>query len=298
MLDRGKTVNLTFRYNYWDSPDLKSEFIRFLKHIHNLDLSRWGEAGYWDQKYRPFSFFDGNRIIASLCVYSMEMMVKGEPRLVAQISGVGTLEEYRRQGLNRDLTERAIHWARANHDFFFLFAYEDTLPFYSKCGFRRVTEHKACMKLPGQTARPGAEKLDVQNKTHRDLIYRLATEREPASNLLGVYNKELFMFWCLYFLTDNIYYIAELDTLILYECKDKLVSIFDIVGKKVPGFAEIYPFIGSANDQAVEFLFMTDKMNLNSSQELQLKPVDNGTHLLGDFPFEGRKFIFPFTAHA
>ena len=290
-------MDLTYSDDYWDNPESKRAFLDFLIRIHNLDLSLWDRMGYWDNKYRPFSFFDGNTVVASTCLYSMDMTIRGERRLVAQISSVGTLPGYRRRGLNLELTRKALKWAEATHDFFFLFADEDAFGFYKRCGFRRTFEHKTRLHILGRTARAGAAKMDVQKKEHLDLIYRCASEREPVCDMLGVYNERLLMFWCLYFLTDNISYIADLDLLILYERKDGIVTVFDIVGKKLPPFSEVYSYIGSAEDTAVEFMFMPDKLGLQESEQVLLE-IDNGTHLLGDFPFEGSKFILPYTAHA
>lgn len=243
-----------------------------------------------------FSYFNSDSLVSSVCVYSMDMTIRGKRRLVAQLSGVGTLPEFRRNGLNLELTQKAMDWASTNHDFFFLFADEDTFPFYKKCGFRRVDEYKACISVSGGIAQPGADKLDIQRKDHFDRIYRCASDREPISDVLGVSNKKLFMFWCLYFLRDHIYYIAELDILVLYKRDNGLITIFDIVGKNVPAFSKVYSYICSESDETIEFLFMVDKLNLGSFDQVRVE--DNGTHLLGNFPLESSKFIFPFTAHA
>jgi len=290
-------MNLTLRENYWDQPILKKQFIDFLIRIHRLDLSLWDRFGYWDTKYRPFSFFKDNLLVSSLCVYSMDMTVQGKRCLAAQISGVGTLPEFRRQGLNLKLIRKAIEWAAPNHDFFFLFADKEAYHFYKKCGFCRVDEYKAVYEISGVPAKENIVKLNVRNKKHRDLIYRCAAGREPVSDILGIRNERLFMFWCLYFLKDDIYYIEELDTLVLYERQERLLTIFDVVGKKVPPFSEIYPYIGNNNDKTVEFLFMTDKMNPGRPKEIRLIE-DGGTHLYGNFPLENSEFLFPCTSHA
>ncbi|MBU1318781.1 MAG: GNAT family N-acetyltransferase [candidate division Zixibacteria bacterium] len=287
---------LTFREDYWDSPELKKELINFINQIHRLDLTLWDEKGYWDRKYRPFSFFEGNRIVSSVCIYSMDMTIDGKRSLVAQVSAVGTLPEYRRKGLNLELSKRAMEWAEDNHDFFFLFADEEAFPFYKRCGFRQVNEHKARLALTGMTARPGAVKLDVSTTDNLDMIYRIASNREPVSNVLGVTNEKLFMFWCLYFLKDFIYYIADLDILVLYERKNGVLTIFDIVGTHVPVFSELYPCICDESDSAVEFMFMMDKLGLDEIEYVKVE--GNGTHLYGNFPLENSKFIFPLTAHA
>ena len=125
----------------------------------------------------------------------------------------------------------------------------------------------------------------------------VASERTPVSNLLGVNNPKLLRFWCLYFLKENIHYIPEFDILVLYERKDNLLTILDIVGKNIPPFDDIYPFISAPSDRAVEFLFLTDRLNLGRSIEY-IPFTSNGTHLLGDVPFENDRFLFPITSRA
>ena len=85
--------------------------------------------------------------------------------------------------------------------------------------------------------------------------------------------------------------------LILYERKNDLLTVHDIVGKDIPPFDEIYPYISSEDDKDVEFSFMIDKLGLGG-REKYMTVESNGTHLLGDVPFEGSKFLFPITAHA
>ncbi|MCP4633710.1 MAG: GNAT family N-acetyltransferase [candidate division Zixibacteria bacterium] len=289
-------MSLSYRENYWDSLELKDEFIGFLLHIHGLDLSLWDKMGFWDQKYRPFSYFSGSSLVSNVCVYSMEMTIQGKQCLVAQISAVGTLPEYRRKGLSFKLNQKAINWARNNHDFFFLFADQDAYRFYKKCGFRRADEYKTSVSISGKVAQTGAVKLDIQRKDHIKQIFRFASDREPVSDVLGVSSKKLFMFWCLYSLRDHIYFIPELDVLVLYKRVNEVVTIFDIVGTNIPSLSKIYSYICGESDETIEFLFMVDKLNLGGCDQIRIE--ENGTHILGNFPLEGTQFIFPFTAHA
>ena len=113
---------------------------------------------------------------------------------------------------------------------------------------------------------------------------------------MGVTNEKLFMFWCVSFLNDNIYYIADLDILVLYKRSGGVVTIFDIVGKNIPLFSEIYPYICNEIDKSVEFSFMVDKLELENFDEIRIE--DNDSFVMGDFPLEGARFIFPLTAKA
>jgi len=114
---------LEFRSGYWDDRRATDRFKEFLVTIHGLDLSLWERKGYWDHaNYRAFSLFEGDRIVATTNLFLMEMMVDGRRRKLGQFSGVGTLPEFRKRGLNRWLTERALEWAAPKHDGFFLFS--------------------------------------------------------------------------------------------------------------------------------------------------------------------------------
>jgi GNAT superfamily N-acetyltransferase len=289
-------MSLSYRENYWDDAAAKAEFNRFLKELFNLDLARWGEAGFWDEKFRPFSFIEGSTLAANVCVYSMNMSVAGRDCRVAQVSSVGTRPDYRRQGLARKLTAKAVEWARDTHDFFFLFADKDAFPFYARSGFRLRDEYRARIAVEGQMPVSTPTKLDVNNAEHLQRINRMAAERTPASKQLGVYNRRLFMFWLLYFLRDQVYYIPELDLLVLFERKDDLVVVSDIVGREIPPFAEIYPHIAAVSDRFVDFQFMPDRLKVRPVE--WTKVTENGLHLMGDFPLDGKKFLFPLTSHA
>lgn len=289
-------MDLKYRENYWDRLELKKEFIRFLTDLFDLDLSEWDRRGFWDNQYRPFSYFHDDKLVSNVCVYSMDMTIQGKQCHAAQISAVGTLPEYRRKGLSQALIEKGMDWARDHHDCCFLFADEGAHRLYEKCGFQPADEYKACIPVQGHVARPGTIRLDIGTADQTELVYRLALDREPVSDLLGVSNERLLMFWCLYALKDYIYYVPDLDVLVIYRRDNGLMTVFDIVGRTMPTFAEIYPYVCDKTDRAVEFLFMVDKLDLAS---FDLVRIDgNGTHVLSGFPLEGTEFTFPFTAHA
>lgn len=290
-------LDLTYRDDYCGDEKLKTELIGFVDGIHRLNLTRWNEMGCWDSKYRPLSWFENNRIVSSVCVYSMDMVVNGRRCQVAQISAVGTLEEYRGRGLSKALTEKAIEWARPNHDFFYLFANEEAIPFYRNRGFRPVDEYQTVVFRKGVKPRPGITKLDVSDPNHFEIIREIAFAREPASDKLGVYNPKLFLFWCLYYLKDCVYLIPELDCLVLLKNDGQTQTIFDIASRYKPDFATIYPYLTDGTDRRLEFMFMTDRLNLGP-HEPTLLSAGNGTHLLGNTPIDGEKLIFPYTAHA
>jgi len=289
-------MQLSYKENYWDDAALKAEFIEFLKRIFDFDLTRWNEMGYWDRNFMPFSYFDGSRMVSNVCIYSLDMMVADKRSRVAQVSSVATLPDYRRRGLGAKLMEKAMEWARSEHDFFFLFADEEAFPLYRKSGFRMVDEFKTQIAVEGSSAAGGAIKLDIEKSDDLKMIERFAAERSPVSNQLGVLNNKLLMFWITYYLSDSVYHIPDLDILVMYRRENETVTISDIVGEKIPSFSDIYPYISDESDRSVEFLFMTDRLQLDDISYIRVE--GNGTHLQGNFPLEGTPFIFPQTSQA
>jgi len=289
-------MSLIYREDYWDSSDLKKKFISFMIDIFDLDLSLWDSKGFWDVDFKPYSYFDDSSLVANVCVYSMDMMVDGKRCRVGQISSVGTRPEYRRKGIGFELMQKALEGTREEHDCCFLFADNEAFGLYEKCGFRYTDEYKARINISGRSPRPGVLKLNMERSDHIDMVFNLASEREPVSNILGAFNEKLFMFWCLYALRDHIYYIPDLEILALYKRDNGLLTLFDIVGKKMPSFVEIYSYISDPLDEIVEFLFMVDKLRPGKYEEVMTK--ENGTHLSKGFSLKETRFIFPYTSHA
>jgi GNAT superfamily N-acetyltransferase len=289
--------DLVFREAYWDDTEARRAFQRFLIKIHGLDLGAWEAAGHWDDRYRPFSYFDGEgRVVSSVCVYSLEMTVGGSRCRAAQISGVGTLPERRKQGLNRRLTDIALEWSAPDHDFVFLFADEEAVPFYARCGFQSLEEQTPHVKVRASHPRPGMRLLDLADTTDLELVRNLAARREPVSETLGVLSRELFMFHALYTLRGRLHHVRDLDVIVALRREGSRTTVYDVVGSRVPRFDELSPYLATPGTTEVDFYFVPDRLEID---DLRWRPLrGNNLHDRGDFPLRGERFLFPFTAHA
>jgi GNAT superfamily N-acetyltransferase len=289
--------DLVFREAYWGDPAARRAFQRFLIEIHDLDLRAWESAGYWDDDYRPFSYFDADgRVVSSVCVYSLEMVVRGTRCRAAQVSGVGTAPSQRRRGLNRRLTEIALEWAAPDHDFVFLFANDDAIGFYDRCGFLPVAEQTPFVAVEGSEPRPGARALDVGDPADLDLARVSAARRAPVSDTLGVLGEKLFMFHALYSLPGLLYHVRDLDVIVALRHEGSRSTLYDVVGPRVPGFFDLLPYLLTPRTEQIDFLFVPDKLGVEG---LQWRPLTgNNLHGREDFPLRGEPFLFPFTAHA
>ena len=285
---------LAIRTEYWDDPKARRAFKEFMVTIHGLDLSEWEAGGFWDYAYTPFSFFDGGKIVSSLCVYSLEAIIKGRTTHLAQISSVGTLPAWRRKGLSRKLTNTGVEWARDSHEGVFLFADREAIPFYKACGFKPIDEYVEVVAASKVPKRKGAVKLNPGVPHDLARIYEYAKRRTPISAKFSIMNEKLIMFHCLHSLRDSVYEIPDLDCLAFLKRGQGRLRIYDIVGARVPFLKEFYPYVADPTDRTIEFHFHADNLGL---EEVETKVLRGNNPFVTD-PFPVQRPVFPFTARA
>ncbi len=287
-------MNLDFRTSYWDDPKALSAFKVFAHKIHGLDFEEFEARGYWDSRYTPFSLFEGDTVIANVCIYSLDAVIDGRSTKVAQISGVGTLPEYRHKGLGRKLTEVALEWASEDHEGVFLFSNPEALVFYEKLGFSAVQEYVERTAAPSLPKRDGATLLDPDRHEDLSKIYQYAKHRSPVSQEFGVMNAKLVMFHVLHGLRRCVLELPDLQCLVMSEREGGVLKIYDIIGAQMPGFNDIYPYLADDAHEVVEFHFFADQLGLEQRNRRRL--IGNNLFVRGAFLIENP--VFPYTARA
>jgi GNAT superfamily N-acetyltransferase len=288
-------MDRTLRTAYWRDLAARKSFQDFIRQIFALDFTRWDKAGYWDDDYSPYSYFEGDRVVASLCIYDMPAWVNGEACKVAQVSGVGTLPEYRRQGLNRQLHEIALPKALEEHRFAFLYADDDAVPFYRKRGFRPMPAYSVLVPLAAVAVDGGAERLDQTDPTVLDSLFQLACVRAPTSQVFSTANPKLLMYHLLYRFGTHAWRIPALDAVVLMKRAGERTIVYDILARKLPSFEQLAPFLSGDGAREVEFRFPVDLLGV-PSWTLRELPGEN-LHVMGGFDL-GPQPVFPFTSTA
>jgi ribosomal protein S18 acetylase RimI-like enzyme len=285
---------LTFHTAYHDDDERRRALIAFVRSIHGLDLTAWDEAGYWDPRYRPFSLFDGDDVVSNVCVYSMRMVVNGEPTDLAQISAVGTAEPQRQRGLNSELTRRALAWADERHAFTFLFADEEAVAYYRKRGFEPLDETRPRVRPEARPPMPGARKLDLNEPADRRFFAEAVQARAPVSNRLGALEPRLTMFHALYGYLGDLLAVDELGAVVACSRSAGMLTISDVVAPVMPDFKELYPYLASGEAEDVTFDFECDALGVQPFERI---PYDGGAHVRGASPLRS-PIVFPETARA
>jgi len=198
--------------------------------------------------------------------------------------------------MSRQLTERALEWASPTHDGFFLFSTDGALPYYATCGFRPVRESGATLATVCPEPRSGLRRLDPEDDRDIERLYRLACERTPVSNVLGVLHPKLLMFHFLYTLRDHAFEIPDLDVAVFFKVDDGCLTLYDVVGRDIPPFSELHPYLAGHAHHEVRFHFVPDRMEIEPTG--QWSPEGNNTHVLPPFRLPGPDGIVPHVAHA
>jgi len=285
---------LEFRSQYWDHPPSKRAFIQFIQNIHGLDFTLWDDLGYWDTAYTPFSYFRGDEVVASVCIYLLEAIVDGKPAQLIQISGVGTHEKWRNRGLSRELTRRGLAWAGDNVAGTFLFSDADAIPYYLKTGFSPADEYLCASPIRCSNPRAGIEKLDMNDSRMVQKVFQYAVDREAISNRFSINNPKLVEFHALYTLRDSTYLIPELECMIFFERKETTLHIYDILAPQLPPFERILPYLCRPGDTELVCHFFTDKLGPAETEIILLE----GNHLFTRDHFPVNPVVFPYTSRA
>jgi GNAT superfamily N-acetyltransferase len=290
-------MEIEYRSNYFSDLKATRSFEQYAKEIHDLDFSLWKARGLWDKNYVAYSAFMGSKCLASICVYPSEMIIGGAKKKGAQLLTVGTLPEYRLNGIQKEIWKRVQDWTNQTCDFVFLFTDDDAAGFYEKMGLRQQPEYIETTKclLQSTHGKPQLKQLNIENVDDYKIIERLSSEREMVSSKVGFKNPNLLMFMLLYVYADNIFYIEDIDTVIVIEQTEARLLVHDIVAKKMPRFSEIEFLLSQFGKEEVNFLFCTDRLGVDQPDRTKV----NGSILFvsKNFPLEG-EYIFPFSIRA
>ncbi|MBV6682641.1 GNAT family N-acetyltransferase [Bacillus sp. JRC01] len=219
---------MEFRKNVRENQNLRDSFNQLADDTFGIHFGQWYARGYWTEKYVPFSFIEGDRVIANVSVNLIDFTIEGEEKKAIQIGTVMTHPDYRNRGLSKDLLVKVLDEYRDHVDFVYLFANQNVLEFYPKFGFRAQQETLFSM-VPGTAGEVSMRKLDMEEKADRDLAYGIARDRLPVSTRFGTRNTgELFMFYALYAFPDDLYYLEEEDAVVMFQRDGERIDLFDV----------------------------------------------------------------------
>lgn len=254
---RGMYVEL--RKNVRENKDLRDSFNQLAEDTFGIHFGQWHARGYWTEKYVPFSYIEGDRVIANVSVNLIDFIMAGEEKKAIQIGTVMTHPDCRNRGLSTDLLKSVLAQYRNQVDFVYLFANQNVLEFYPKFGFQAQQETLFSM-VPGTVGKVNARKLDMEEDADRDLAYGIARDRLPVSNRFGTKNTgELFMFYALYAFPDNLYYLEEEDAVVMFQRDGERIDLFDVACRENVDVRKIAEKLADGDTRQIVFHFTPEE---------------------------------------
>ncbi|MFX3650622.1 MAG: GNAT family N-acetyltransferase [Paenibacillus sp.] len=252
---------LIFMKNYKNNEVLRKSFFELAVNTFEINFEDWYQQGYWGERYIPYSYVDGDQVIANVSVNILELIIHGEKKKAIQIGTVMTHPDYRGKGLSTRLMNKVLEEYENKYDYMYLFANESVLDFYPKFGFKPVEEHLFSINYTAKKSPEPANirKLNVTNAEDLRLIQKLASERLPVSQHFATHHAQgIFMFYCLNVFSDDIYYLENENVIVIYQKENNHIELFDVVSLNEMNMNDILDEIADDDTEKITFHFTPD----------------------------------------
>lgn len=228
---------------YQDNETIRKSFNDLVQTIFGLDFEDWYQNGYWKNKYIPYSFLDGDRVIANVSVSPMKFIHNGTVRNYIQLGTVMTNESYRNQGLIRKLIREIESDYMDKVDGYFLFANDRVLNFYTKFGYRSEKEYSWSKAMNIHTEMT-AEKVPMRGMEEWKRFEKFIESSNIQSSLWMQENMELLMFYTTNFLSKNVYVVKSQNAYVIAEFKQGVLFLHQIFSPQKININEIASAFG------------------------------------------------------
>lgn len=261
---------LIFTKDYKTNEALRKSFFELATNTFGLSFENWYQIGGWSERYIPFSFVEGDKVIANVSVNILELIINGEKKKAIQIGTVMTHPEYRRRGLSASLMNKVLEEYENKYDFMYLFANKTVLDFYPKFGFKAVEEHLFSMDFtPSQFEHTGIRKLNVSQADDLRFINKFATERLPVSQRFGTdCTQGILMYYCLNVFSEDIYYLESENAIAIYKKENNHMDIFDIINIKEAKIQDILTKIAGRDIEKITFHYTPDYKGIDIKSDI------------------------------
>ncbi len=279
-----------------EDKTLVNEYLNFIQWVFpGAKFLEWWEKGFWKNDYKPFSILESGKIISNVTAALMDVIVNGQSYKAVQIGAVGTIPEYRNQGLSRILMEYVLKEYEDKIDLFLLFANESVMEYYPKFGFRKLKEKIFLLDSHIPEAKFSARKLNLQIPKDYRILLDLINQRNDITRIFGAENYGSITMWHIFnSYKNNLFYLREEDTIIIKTEKRNEMFIREIIFREpfevLPALSKI---IESDRIEKIHYYFPPDQIRFTYNKETIHK-----SHLFikSKMEFDNDTLKFPETA--
>lgn len=225
-------MGLTFIKGYRNKEQYRTSFHDLMRKTYGFDLEHWYKQGYWGSRYIPYSFADGDQIVANVSVNLMDLVIEDKTYQAVQLGTVMTDAAYRKRGFSRALMNRVLEDYDGKCDLIYLFANSSVLDFYPKFGFHIAREYQCSAVYHNDGSKESVRRLDLDNPRDKRILTRLLDHVLPSGRIRCKDNKSLIMFYCTYFMKDMVYYLAGMDTAVVAEITNDELHLLEVFSER------------------------------------------------------------------
>lgn len=285
--------------DYRNNESLKESSNALAMKTFKLDFRGWYNKGYWNDKYVSYSFVDEGKVISNASINKMSIIIDGKMYKGIQIGTVMTDENYRNQGLAKQLMQHIMKEYENTCDFMYLFANDTVLDFYPKFGFTRLNESEFSFDLAKSSIQMNMDAKIKQLTIKNDLalLEKFAKNRHVNSMILDVeHNESLLMFYFTVVFHEAIFYVEDLETIVLMEEEEDTLHIFDIISLNAPNVEAVIASIVKETTKKVVFYFTPD-FTIEGMTATIMPNDDDALFVLTKKSLLKGNFMFPLTSH-
>ncbi|AVK84770.1 GNAT family N-acetyltransferase [Lysinibacillus sp. B2A1] len=285
--------------DYRNNESLKESFNALAMKTFKIDFRGWYNKGYWNDTYIPYSLVDGGRIISNASINKMSIIINGKKYKGIQIGTVMTDENYRNQGLAKQLMQHILKEHENTCDFMYLFANDTVLDFYPNFGFTRLNESEFSLDLAKSPIQMklGAKVKQLTIENDLALLEKFAENRHVNSVILDVeHNESLIMFYLTVVFQEAIFYVEDLETIVLMEKEEGTLHIFDIISLNAQNVEAVLASVVKETTKKMVFYFTPD-FTIEGMTATITPNDDDALFILMKKPLLKGNFMFPLTSH-
>lgn len=282
--------------NYRDNTSLRESFNKLANSIFSLNFKDWYQNGLWTDKYNPYSIVKDGEVIANVSVNQTDLIFDGNIKHFLQLGTVMTKEDFRNQGLIREIMAAIDADYSGKIDGIYLFANDSVLDFYPKFGFEKAVEYLYSKQISNS-----GECQFVKTPMYEKITWerlRSAMERNVFQGRLDlIRNPELILFYVTKFMQENVYYHADSDTYVIAEFDGEEIFLHNVFSSTLNRLDEVTELFGRGIKK-VKLGFVPKKEDRCESAELFTE--DCTFFIRSETPpiFISEKLRIPSLAHA
>lgn len=274
----------------------RKSFNALTERTFGFNFEQWYQNGYWKEQYIPYVLLDGDKVVSNVSVNLMDIEIFGQPKRLIQLGTVMTDEAYRNQGLLRVILHKVIKDWQSKCDFIYLFANESVLDFYPKFGFKKIDQYQCSKNICSKAEIKIVNKLNMSDENNRKFLYHRANSSVPFGQISMDGNGELILFYCSSFMKENVYYLPELDVVVIANYEHDSLELLGFFSEKEVPLDRIIDYMVTKDTKSVQ-LFFTPK----ETDSYVFTPLsgEDTLFILGEDTMQlmNKRFMFPTLSH-